>query len=179
MDLFTELNILDHSKEKRKAFCQLLNNKCISVQEILYFAKQVDNPLSNKAFWGLEFICRDSLINLLPHIDEFISILPKVHFNAGVRPAAKICEHLIVEHYKHEKHVELSLKIREAIVTVCFDWLITDQKVAPKAYSMTCLYYLGQEFKWIYPDLKVLLQQDYIAQTAAYRARARHILSKI
>ena len=179
MDLQNELKLLDHSQEKRKTFCLLLQHNTSSVSEILFFAEQFNDPISYRALWGLEFMCRESLSGLLPYIDRFIRILPKVHLHAGVRRAAKICEHIIIKHYRHKQIYGLSLKNREAIASACFDWLITDQKVAPKAYSMTCLLYLGKEFKWIHPELKILLENNYVNQSAAYKARARFILSKI
>ncbi|MEO8774086.1 MAG: hypothetical protein ABI263_06745 [Gelidibacter sp.] len=40
----------------------------------------------------------------------------------------------------------LTLSHREKIIEVCFDWMINDEKIAPKAYAMNSLYLLGHEF---------------------------------
>ncbi|MGB3152866.1 MAG: adenylosuccinate lyase, partial [Maribacter sp.] len=61
----------------------------------------------------------------------------------------------------------------------CFDWLIGNHKVAAKAYSMTCLLFLGRKFDWIHPELKLVLEQNYASGSAAYKARARMTLAKI
>ena len=67
----------------------------------------------------------------------------------------------------------------ERIATICFDWLIGPHNVAPKAHSMTCLYLLGRDFEWIHPELKMVIEQNYASGSAAYKARARMVLSKL
>ena len=57
--------------------------------------------------------------------------------------------------------------------------MINDEKVAPKAYSMISLYLLGTEFDWVHPELITILERDFHTQSAAFKARARHILKKI
>ena len=57
--------------------------------------------------------------------------------------------------------------------------MIGDYKVAPKAYSMTTLYLFGKEFNWIHPELAIILERDFYNESAAFKARARHILKKI
>lgn len=65
------------------------------------------------------------------------------------------------------------------ITTTCFDWLIGNQKVAAKAYSMTSLLMLGSKFDWIWPELRLILEQNYHNGSPAYQARARMTLAKL
>lgn len=44
---------------------------------------------------------------------------------------------------------------------------------------MTCLHYLGDEFEWIHPELKVILIKNIPNQSAGYEARAKNILKHI
>jgi len=67
----------------------------------------------------------------------------------------------------------------EKMTEVNFDWLIGDEKVATKAYAMESLELLGGAFKWVHPELKIILQRGIPEHTMAYSARARHILNKI
>ena len=57
--------------------------------------------------------------------------------------------------------------------------MITDQKVAAKAYSMNTLYLLGKDFDWIHPELKRILEDNFHSGSAAFKARARHLLKKL
>ena len=57
--------------------------------------------------------------------------------------------------------------------------MISDEKIAPKAYSMNSLYLLGIEYDWIHPELAMILERDFQMQSSGFKARARHILKKI
>ncbi|WP_062057901.1 hypothetical protein [Aquimarina longa] len=183
MTLLNEvLDKVNHSREKRASFANLILDNPALLPDLLTICSQVDNEKSCKASWGLEFLCKHTLEAIFPYLDELIGIIPKVYQHPAVRPMAKIVEYLTIAYYQ-EKETKirkfLTLKHREKITETCFDWLITDQKVAPKAYSITSLYLLGTEFDWIHPELKTILENNYNIGSAAYQARARMTLKKL
>ena len=49
----------------------------------------------------------------------------------------------------------------DTIVETGFDWLITPQKIAVRAYTMNTLYLFGLEKEWIHPELKHLIETIY------------------
>lgn len=176
------IDTIDHSRDKRSYFANLVNNNLNLLPELLEICNEVDNPISCRAAWGLEFVCKKNIVAILPHLDHFLIISEKVHLHPAVRPMAKIVEYLTLSFYerKEQKTQEcLTKKHREKMAEICFDWIITDQKVAAKAYSMTSLFLLGTEFEWIHPELKTTLENNYNKGSAAYKARARMILKKI
>ncbi|WP_233265952.1 hypothetical protein [Formosa sp. L2A11] len=127
-------------------------------------------------------MCVENLNALLPHLDTFIAHIHTVHLDSAVRPVAKICQYLALDNSKKEntiiKHALLPI-YKERIIAVCLDYMISDQKVAAKAYSMTTLYLLGKEFEWIHPELTIILERDFQIQSVAFRGRARQILKRI
>ena len=98
---------------------------------------------------------------------------------SAIRPAAKICQLLVVSHYKKQEGIILPEKNLEEILESSFDWLINNTKVASKAYSMRTLYILGKHYDWIYPELKTILNKDFPNHSAAYKAVAKEVLKKI
>jgi len=44
---------------------------------------------------------------------------------------------------------------------------------------MQSLYWLGFQFTWIHPELKIILERDYHTGSSGYKARARKILNQI
>lgn len=145
-------------------------------------AFDVDDPISNRACWVIEFTAKENLAFLFPYLNYFTQNLNRVHLDSSVRPLAKICEFLIKAYFsKNDPEVRkvLTENYLERITTACFDWLIGDHKVAAKAYSMTSLLLLGRKFSWIHPELKMVLEQNYASGSAAYKARARHTLAKL
>lgn len=152
------------------------------IEPLLDIGFNVDDPISNRACWVLEFTAKENLGYLFPYLDEFTSNLKRVHFDSSIRPMAKICEYLIKAYYSkvpNETQKILTEMHLERITSACFDWLIGEHKVAAKAYSMTCLLLLGGKFNWIHPELKMILEQNYATGSAAYRARARMTLAKM
>jgi hypothetical protein len=141
-----------------------------------------ENPVSSKAAWVLDMVLREKLELLLPHLDYFCQHLARVKLDGVVRPMAKICEMLVLACLNSKdpsQFQRISVMNLEAIATACFDWLISEQKVAPQAYAITSLYYLGQRFPWIHEELKQVLEQNYADGSAGYQARARKVLQKL
>jgi len=150
--------------------------------DLLDFCYDLKNDISYKASWILEIVVKDDLSLVYPEIDRFCNQLEHITRDQSLRPMAKICEIIIHEFYKNktsEIKKVLSQKHKEQITTNCFDWLITDQKVACKAYSISSLYALGTEFDWIHPELETILKEGYNNHSAAFKARARQFLAKI
>ena len=180
--LYTELNYVNASREKRSYYANLVIKNPKLIKPLLEIVFKIDDKISVKAAWIFEFICSNNIDYCIPYLDLFTKNISKIHLDSSVRPIAKICEMLTKAYYKKEdskiKH-HLTLNHRNRFVEACFDWMIKDEKVAVKAYSMTTLYLLGKEFDWIYPELRTILERDFNKQSAAFKARARHILRKI
>ncbi|MGB6152393.1 MAG: adenylosuccinate lyase [Pricia sp.] len=152
------------------------------VRPLINIAFTIDDPISNRACWVLEFTAKENLSYIFPYLGEFTENLKNVHLDSSVRPMAKICEYLMLAYFSktpNETQKALSETHLERITTACFDWLIGNHKVAAQAYSMTCLLLLGRKFDWIHPELKMVIEQHYTSGSAAYKARARMTLTKL
>ncbi|MDX1768709.1 MAG: adenylosuccinate lyase [Arenibacter troitsensis] len=149
---------------------------------LMEIAFKVDDPVSCKACWILEFTAKKKLASILPNMDIFAGNIGSVHLDPAVRPIAKICEVLMKAYFqsKDQQTCEaLNENHLEKVTSACFDWLIGDHKVAAKAYSMTSLLLLGRKFEWIHPELQMILEKNYLNGSAAYKARARMTLAKL
>lgn len=180
--LYEELNYVNHSREKRLHYANLVIDNPELVTSLLEILFNVDDKISCRAAWVFEFMCSNKLEAISPHLDIFTENISKVHLDSAVRPVAKVCELLCKTYYGQEDSTikqSLTPLHKERIIEACFDWMINDEKVAPKAYSMSSLYLLGKEFDWVHPELATILERDFYIQSAAFKARARHILKKI
>ena len=181
-ELYEALDYVNHSRKKRTQMAGLVIDHPRLVAPLMDIAFTLDDPVSSKACWVLEFTAREKLSYIFPHLDVFVEKVGQVQLQSSVRPMAKICELLMLCYCSKERQdcrKALQKTHLEAIATACFDWLIGDHKVAAKAYSMTSLYLLGTEFDWIHPELRLVLEQNYAGGSAAYKARARHILAQL
>lgn len=167
----TRLDVANWVIDHPETFNSLLTHCLKDPTEIAY-----------KAAWVLEFVCAKQLRLLLPHLDLYFKNLPEIKRHQSLRPLAKICEMLTIGYYiQKDTQVRYAFKTkhRNAMIECCFDWLLTDQKVACQVYAMESLYYLGLEFEWIHPELKVILEKDIHQRSAAYKIRGKLILKKL
>ncbi|MDL5511693.1 adenylosuccinate lyase [Arenibacter sp. M-2] len=182
LELYNALNYVDHSRTKRRDMSNLVVSQPSNIATLMKVAFQVDDPVSCKACWILEFTAKEHLAYLLPSMDTFVRNIGSVHLDPAVRPIAKICEILMKSYFQTKDHTTrnaLNEEHLENITSACFDWLIGDHKVAAQAYSMTSLLLLGRKFNWIHPELRMILEQNYQNGSAAYKARARLTLAKL
>ena len=180
--LYKELDYVNHSRENRKKYAIMVISNPELIDKVLDVLFQVDDKVSQRAAWLLEFVARENLDALLPYLDRITEEMHKVYLDPAVRPIAKICEYIIEAYYhKNANHTKDYLKPihKERIIELSFDYMITDQKVAAKAYSMNSLYLLGKEYDWIHPELMQILEQGFASGSAAYKARSRHLLKKL
>lgn len=180
--LYQELNYVNHSREKRLHYANLLLEDTSLIPKILDVLFMVNDKISPRAAWVLEFMCGENLEALIPHLDVFTQNMHRVHLDSAERPVAKICEYLAKAYYgKEPSKIKEALlpRHREKIIELCFDYLINDVKIAPKAYSMNTLFLLGKDYDWVNHELAVILERDFQMQSSGFKARARHILKKI
>jgi len=180
--LYGALNYVNHSRTKRKEMAKLVGDNPNLMLPLLELAFEDKDQVSSKACWVIEFTAKENLFYIFPYLDLFTVNIDRLKRDSSVRPMAKVCEYLITAYFrtsKNEVQEQLKKEHLEKITSACFDWLIGNHKVAAQAYSMTCLLLLGRKFDWIHPELKMVLQQNYNAGSAAYKARARMTLAKI
>lgn len=181
-ELYHSLNYVDHTREKRAIMAKRVLANPDLIPPLMEIVFMVDDPISIKACFALEYTAKNNLLPILPHLDLFTENLNVLRHESAIRPMAKMCELLLLDYYKktgsitqgHIKDIHM-----ERMATACFDWLIGDHKVATKAHSMTSLLLLGNKYAWIHPELKMVVEQNYAHGSAAYKARARHTLAKL
>ena len=182
IELYDELSHVSAARENRLMYSKMVLDDMSLFPKLIEIMFMVDDKKSSKATWIFEYVCNDYIYGLIPYLDLFTSNLKRVHLDSSVRPIARVCEMIAKAYYsKQNKTMKNVLQNvhKERIIEACFDWLISNQKVAVKAYSMDTLYLLGKEYNWVHPELKQILQQDYTHESAGFKARAKHVLKKI
>lgn len=181
-DLKEKLIEVDSTRKKREEIASWIVRKPHYVRETLKWSYKPESELLIKSAWVLEIICKRKTLLFAKYMHLFFEQLPNITNDSALRSSAKICEILCYENYilKYTNYGKiLSKEERKIMAECCFNWLITDQKVACQASAMTCLRYLGSDFKWIYPELKLILLKNMANQSAGYKARAKQILKNL
>ncbi len=138
------------------------------------------NPLDahhHKACWITELVLERKIQWLEAYLEPFCEVLPRLSHDGAVRSMSKIALFAVGHHFKSGDF--LSDRQLVKITEVCFDWLIGPAKVASKAYAMRTLLQTGRVHDWVYPELRVILEQGYPHHSAGYQAASRDVLRKI
>jgi hypothetical protein len=181
-DFYEELSHVSATRENRLQCAKMVLKDMSLFPKLIDIMFRVDDPNSSRAAWVFEFVCEEYIFAIIPYLDIFTSNLKKVHLDSSVRPMSKVCVFIANTYFSLQPNT-LKKMLRpyhkERIIEASFDWLIKDEKVAPKAYAMETLYLFGKEFSWIHPELALVLKQDFALQSPGYKARAKKILNKI
>lgn len=180
--LYKELSQITALRANRLKYANLVLADMSLFPKLIDILFMVDDKVSCRAAWVFEFVCTDYIYALIPHLDNFTKNLHRVHFDSAVRPVAKVCELLAKANYSKENHTiknVLQPVYKERIIEACFDWMINESKIAPKVYAMNTLLLFGKDYDWVHPELIQIIERDYHAQSAGFKARARHILKKL
>ncbi|MDT7832095.1 adenylosuccinate lyase [Flavobacteriaceae bacterium S356] len=175
-------NIANAKRENRQRVANIVCEQKDLFSPLVEITFDVTNKTSIKAAWILEWICTHNDLHLIiPHLDRFASRLKHLTFDSAIRPCAKICEHITTAYYKNDPAFREALNEDhiQQIIEAGFDWLITDQKIAVRAYTMTTLYLFGKDQEWIHPELEHLIRTKIIHESKGCKARGRHILALI
>jgi len=175
-------NIKNAKRENRLRVANLVIENKELFKYLLEIVFDVDNKTSIKAAWVLEFVLAEKLDWLASHLNYFTKNISNVKFDSAVRPISKICEFLAKAYTSNNDSIikaEIDSTHIEKIIETGFDWLIGEQKVAVKAYTMEMLFLFGKKEGWIHQELQLILQQNIVNESAAYKARGKKILSWI
>ena len=181
-EFYKELSYVNTSRENRLKYANMVLNDMGLFPKLIDILFMVDDKVSYRAAWVFEFVCADYIYAIVPHLDKFTSNLRKIHLDSAVRPVSKVCEFIARAYYSKQPNTiknKLSPKHIERIVDACFDWMISDQKIAPKVYAMETLFLFGKESDWIHTELVLILEQDLPTQSAGYKVGAKRTLKKI
>ena len=175
-----ELNAINALRENRKRVANIVLADKSLVKELVFLTFLVDDKISIKAAWVLEWMCTHNSIELiLPYLNEFTNNISHLHFDSAMRPCAKICEHLAMAKTSKNKNLaqeKLTESHIDKIIETGFDWLLTPQKIAVKAYIMNTLYLFGLQRDWIHPELKNIISTKIIHESKGTKARGKQIL---
>ncbi len=181
-DFYKELSYLNTAREHRMKYAKMVLDDLSLLPKLLDILFMVDDKVSSRAAWVLEFVCAEYIYAIVPYLEIFTKNLNTIHLDSSVRPVSKICEFITREYYsKHPNTIKKTLhpQYQKRIIEACFDWMISDQKVAPKVYAMESLFLYGLDYNWIHPELTQILEQDFATQSAGFKARAKRTLQKM
>lgn len=180
------LNILNGKRRDKDGILNLartLENHPHLIGTILVAVAEQDKSRETfNACWAFDHLMRKKPVYLLPFMDEFITLLPTLTWETNMRPLARVLEGINEAFFKFKDPAFIKIVTEEhqnIMLDVCFDWLIGQHKVATKVFAMTSLFYLGEKFDWVRPELKSVVEQQIATGSAGFKSRGGKILFEL
>lgn len=168
----------------RKLAASIVYNNRELIPDLVKIIFDIHNNLSPRAAWALEYICSNFDLNILfNHLTFFCNNLKRLNDSSAIRPCAKICEILAKEYVSTKENSSLKTILTQThidqIIETGFDWLISNQKVAVKVYTMETLFLFGRDVDWVHDELSHIIKTNIIHESKGYVARGKRVLKQI
>lgn len=164
-----------HTKNRLENGLFIVQNPHL-LEDLVTFSFNVNDKLHIRACCILEKVLDIQLDLCFPYLDLVCSNLHQLKNDSAIRSISRFVLFLIQDNTKKKYLTENQL---EKITEACFDWLISDLRIAPKVNAIYTLFELGKKQDWIYPELKIILEQDAAKHSCGYKVAARETLKKI
>lgn len=175
--------VVDASLKNRNSVATIVYEDYNLFSNLIPIVFKVDHKISIKAAWILERITSTyNVYCILSQLDLLTKNIHQLYFDSAIRPCAKVCEQVAFAYAHKNKnpiHENLSKSQIDRIVSAAFNWLMTPQKTAVKAYSMNILYLFGIQLNWIHPELKHLISSKIIHESKGCKSRGKKVLELI
>lgn len=173
-DFYLQIENSSAHRKSRDSNCELALANSDNIKVLFDFAFNIENKNHFKACWCLELVLEKDIFLVIPYLDTFCKTISKYKNDSAKRPMAKICMFI-----SKNQMIQLTKKQEQQIIETCLDWLIRDEKVATKAYTIRALFNVSKKQPWLKENLKIILEKDYNSHSYAYKAVAKEILKKI
>lgn len=149
-------NVIKWVGKDKKRFAELMR---------LFFIGEY--RLTQRTAWPMSYCVISHPELIKPYYPKLIKLLrePGVH-DAVTRNIVRMLQ-----------EVEIPEKYQGEIMTICFDFVSNPAvAVAVKAFSLTILEHLAAKYPEIVPELKLIIEERWEHETAAFRQRSKRIM---
>lgn len=157
----------EHSKQHATKIAVYACASKKNFKELMTCFMSPDYRLAQRAAWSVSWAARKAPAMIGPYIKDLVSQMQRndVH-PAVVRNSVRILE-----------AIDIPLELQGEVMNTCFGFIENPATpVAVKAFSLTTLYRLSKIHPEILPELKMIIQERWDTETAAFRSRGRKIL---
>lgn len=166
MDLHKEI-LKEHSKAQCDKVVKYVGNNPERFAELMKLFMSDEYRVIQRAGWPLSYCVEQYPELIKPWFKLIIERLqkPAVH-NAVHRNIVRLLQYVTIPKRYHGE-----------VMNSCFEFIASnDTEVAIKAFSLTILEHLSKEYPDIKPELKLIIEERWPYETAAFRSRAKKIL---
>lgn len=166
MDLRTTI-LSEHTKANCNKIVAWVGNSQKRFDELFHLFLTGEYRVNQRAAWPLSYCVTNNPGFISPHFKKLVKNLHK----PGIHDSVKRNTLRLMQ------YSGVPLKFHGEIMDLCFHYISsTDEPVAIKAFSLSLLQELSKHYPEIKNEARIIIEQRWPYETAAFRSRARKFL---
>ncbi|RXK61854.1 hypothetical protein ESA94_02225 [Lacibacter luteus] len=161
--------LAEHSKAQAAKIVQWIGTSQKRMDELVHLFTTDEYRVVQRAAWPIGIIGQSQPQLLKKHLPVFVSLLrkPGVH-NAVRRNITRALQ-----------HISIPEELKGDVMDCCFEFISNPKEAtAVKAFSLTVLQNLSQEFPEILPEIVTIIETRWEHESAAFKSRARKMMKE-
>lgn len=158
----------EHSKNQCGIITKYIGSNKERFAELMKCFFEGEYRITQRAAWPMSYCVQDHPGLIKPYFKKLLDNLdkPGLH-NAIARNTIRLLQ-----------HIDIQEKFHGQVMNICFNYIQdTATPVAIKAFSLTTLQNLSKKYPDILPELKLVIEERWDYETAAFKSRAKKILN--
>jgi hypothetical protein len=159
--------LAEHSKANCNKITKWVGNSQQRFTELFNLFLNSEYRVNQRAAWPLSYCVIDHPELISPHLVKLVKNLHK----PGIHDSIKRNTVRILQ------HIDIPKKFHGEIIDICFRYISSaHEPVAVKAFSLTILQNLSQQYPEIKNEVKLIIEERWPHESAAFRNRARKFM---
>jgi hypothetical protein len=163
-----ELLLEEHSRKQCDRITAYIGDDKKRFAELMELFFRGEYRVTQRAAWPVSYCVRKYPALIRPYFKELLGNLAKKNLHdAVIRNTVRLLQ-----------EVEIPKKFQGQLMSICFEFIQSNETaIAIKAFSLTILQNMTGQFPEIIPELKLIIDERWEIESAAFRSRAKKILS--
>ncbi|MES1224747.1 MAG: hypothetical protein ABUT20_55160 [Bacteroidota bacterium] len=159
----------EHSKKQCDKIVRYIGNNKKRFAELMKLFFAGEYRVTQRAAWPMSYCVQNHPKLIKPYFAKLIANLSKKNIHSAViRNTVRLLQ-----------NVEIPKKYQGKIMDTCFGFIQSPEtEVAVKAFSLSILHNLSKQYPEILPELKLIIEERWEHETAAFRSRAKKIIKE-
>lgn len=169
MNIREEL-LQEHSRSQALRIAAYANLSKAHFKELMQCFLGKESRIAQRAAWSVSWAAIQKPEMIQPYLKDLVACLQRIDIHpALIRNAARILE-----------EIDIPEKFHGEVMNTCFGFIENPTTpIAIKAYSLTILFNLSRQYPEIRQELRLVIEENFDNETAAFKSRGKKILKKL
>jgi hypothetical protein len=163
-----DLLLAEHSKKQCDRITAFIGDDKRRFAKLMELFFSGEYRVTQRAAWPLSYCVRKYPELIRPYFKPLLDNLAKKNLHdAVIRNSVRLLQ-----------EVTIPKRFQGQLMSICFEFIQSNETaIAIKAFSLTILRNMAKQYPEIIPELKLIIGERWEIESAAFRSRAKKILS--